>query len=335
MFMKRDYRYGIPYYKFVGDTSSTDMSTIFSNSRFNTIFSGIYTSRKYTNSSGQSVVAYENVGFTNNEAATEFQAEFQNCQWMVPFYFNSDEGNTAALARIKSIVDEVIDENAYKYVKMVETLGFVYDPIKDFMESGRTDGGTTYGGTEAIGRVYDSVNRVMLMEASGPIQTYTFANGNLSLTLDSNKTVDVKNCSAESVERGKKISGLDNQSPSVIDGTTQKDTQYTTSYDDDTDGRKQAYATSEGTTSDVVWNNTKSDVPIMGKVQAGSPNAINYTDTKSFTNRTDTRGDMYSKEGRHVPAQELIEVQRKIAQFSVEKEFFNDLKKKLLIAGWD
>ena len=30
MFMKRDFRYGTPYYKFVGDSNATELAAIFS-----------------------------------------------------------------------------------------------------------------------------------------------------------------------------------------------------------------------------------------------------------------------------------------------------------------
>lgn len=339
MFMKRDFRFGLPYYKYVGDTEVNDFKSIFSWEEIGNIFSGIYASRSYLNQNGEQVITYYNVGFGKNEVITDFMTEFENCQWMTPFYCGdsekSAEGNAAALNKLKMLVKTVLDENAYKYIKMTETLGFVYDPIKSYFETGSKNDTTTYAGNEAMGRVYNALGKITGMEVSGPLDSYTFQNDTATLQIDVDRKVDVNLAAAESNEKGMKATGLNQFNPALTDGTENKITDYTTTYDDDEDGRKAAYRTDEGTTAVANWQNSQEDLPAYGKVSVGGPGAVDYTDTKSFTGRTDTTGGTWSKNGSTVPAQELIDTQRQIAKFSVEKEFFNDLKKKMLIAGWD
>lgn len=338
MFMKRDWRYGVPFYKYVGDSNAEELAAIFNEGekqQISKIFSSINFWRKRVeivdNDTNHQVIQFERVdiGISPEELTRDFQTEFENCQWMTPFYFNSAEGNTAAVARLNKIVLQVLNENEYKYRTLRDSLGFAYDPIEDLWE--------TYGGEDSVGRTYNDM--VDLLEASGPISNLTYDNdGKLtSFRFDLTRKVESSGVEASTTAKGyvngsssstTVINGntitTTNNAP-LTEGTQNKTQQYTTTQDDATTGRLAGYQTDEGTVAQSGDHITKEDFPVVGRVQSGKQNP-NYTDKKTLG---------ANKSGRHAPATDLIEAERELARFSLEKEFFNDLKKKMLVAGWD
>lgn len=341
MFMKRDFRYGAPYYKFVGDSNSTELAAIFSDGESQRI-SKIFGTLKYWKITwvsqvvpGSSETIYvpqytsTSIAISDTQIVEDFQTEFENCQWMVPFYFNSAEGNAAAVSRLNKLVVQTLDENEFKYRSLADTLGFQYDPLATLVEK--------HFGQDELARVYDDI--VNLKEASGPITSIQYDNdGNVvSFVFDETRKIENSGIEASTTAKGY-VSGA-STSTTVIgentitttnsaplnNGTTNQTKQYTTTYDDDEVGRLAGYTNDEGTVAQSGDHITKEDFPVVGRVQEGKQNP-DFTDTKTYGS---------NKDGRNVPAQELIEAQRQLAKFSLEKEFFNDLKKKMLVAGWD
>ena len=336
--MKRDFRYGVPYYKYIGDSDSTELAAIFNNNKLSSIFSGLYVQTELLNGTGEKVVQYWDVGATPGELRADFQTKYENCQWMVPFYFDSDTGNTAAVARLNSIVNEVINENCYKYRKLAETLGFVYDPLQDFFEE--------YGGEDEIARIYS--DKVNLKEITGPIAgiTYDSTTKTYSFNFDEIKRVGKETVGGTTTTKGAQIDGVSstttrtpNQGGGYTDQTTNSvsytndpdgalqinTSNYKTTMDSDATGRLGSYQTEQGSIASADDYIEKQEVPVMGRVAEGNQSP-DYTDTKTLGT---------TKSGRHVSAADLIEAQRNLARYSLEKEFFDDLKKKLVIAGWD
>lgn len=334
MFMKRDFRYGIPYYKYIGDSDATELAAIFNNNKISSIFDGIFIKTEMLNDNGEKVVHYWNVGASSQNLIADFQTEFENCQWMTPFYTNSTEGNSAAVARLNSIIGSVLDENQYKYRKLAETLGLVYDPIEDFFEE--------YSGEDSIGRVYSE--KVNFKEITGPITgiTYDSEAKVYTFNFDEIKRIGRETVGGTTTRNGAEIDGVSSittrtpqQGGGYVDTTTNtitygtdvpvKTKQYMTTMDDSTEGRLSGYTVNEGSIASSDDYIERQDVPVMGKITEGNQ-LPGYTDTKTLGT---------SKSGRHTAAADLIEAQRNLAKFSLEKEFFDDLKKKIVIAGWD
>lgn len=338
MFMKRDFRYGMPYYKYVGDSDSTELAAIFNNNKLSSIFSGLYVQTELLNGVGETVVQYWDVGVTPGQLREDFQTKYENCQWMVPFYFNSAQGNTAAVARLNSIINEVLDENCYKYRKLAETLGLIYDPLTDFFEQ--------YGGEDEIARVYGT--KVNYKEISGPIRDIAFNSetGVYTFNFDEIKRVGRETVGGTTTTNGAQIDGVSstttrtpNQGGGYTDETTNtvnytndptgalavRTNQYKTTMDSAAENRLAGYTTGQGSIAASDNYVEKREVPVMGRALEGSQ-IPDYTDTKTLGT---------NKSGRHSPAAVLIDAQRNLARYSLEKEFFDDLKKKLVIAGWD
>lgn len=337
-FFKRDFRYGAPYYKYIGDSDATELAAIFNDNKLSSIFSGLYVQTDLLNSAGEKVIQYWDVGVSAGELRADFQTKYANCQWMTPFYFNSDEGNTAAVARLNSIIKEVLDENCYKYRKLAETLGFVYDPLQDFFEQ--------YSGTDEIGRVFE--DKVNFKEINGPITgiTYDSETGAYSFNFDEIKKIGRETVGGTTTTNGAQINGVSStttRTPNAGGGYTDetnntvsytndphgvlavRTNQYKTTMDSAAENRLSSYQTGQGSIAAADNYIERREVPVNGRVFQGSQ-MPDYTDTKTLGT---------SKGGRHTPAADLIEAQRNLARFSLEKEFFDDLKKKLVIAGWD
>lgn len=341
MFMKRDWRYGAPYYKYVGDTDSTDLAAIFSDVRLNSFFSSIFTVNKFLTGSsdpetGQPlyIYTYTNVGVNPVQLRRDFTTKFENCEWMVPFYFNSDEGNAAAVSRLTALVAEVLDENAYKYQGLAASLGFVYDPLEDFFEK--------YGGKDEIKREY--TDKVNLKEITGPIAGITYDSQTESYTFnfDEIKRIGRETVGGTTTTNGAQIGSVSSnttRTPNAGGGYTDQTTntvnyndsievktsQYKTTMDSDAINRLAGYTTGEGSIAAADNYIEKREIPVNGRILQGNQ-MPDYTDKKTLGT---------TKSGRHVPAADLIEAQRRLVQFSLEKEFFDDLKKKMLIAGWN
>lgn len=337
-FFKRDFRYGAPYYKYIGDSDATELAAIFDNNKFSSIFSGLYVQTELLDGTGGKIIQYWDVGVNPGELRTDFQTKYENCQWMVPFYFNSDEGNTAAVARLNSIIDEVMNENCYKYRKLAETLGFVYDPLEDFFEQ--------YGGEDEIARVFQ--DKVNFREINGPITgiTYDSETGAYSFNFDELKKIGRETVGGTTTTNGAQIDGVSStttRTPQAGGGYTDQTTntvsytndpqgilavrtnQYKTTMDSAQEDRLAGYQTGQGSIAASDNYIERRELPINGRILQGSQ-MPDYTDTKTLGT---------SKSGRHVPAADLIEAQRNLARYSLEKEFFDDLKKKLVIAGWN
>jgi len=207
MFMKRDFRYGAPYYKYVGDTNSTDLAAIFSDIRLNSFFSSIFTLNKFLTGASDPqtgeplyIYTYTNVGVNPAQLRRDFTTKFENCEWMVPFYFNSDEGNAAAITKLTALVAEVLDENAYKYQGLAASLGLVYDPLEDFFEK--------YGGTDELKRTYS--DKVNLKEITGPIAGITYDSQTQSYTFnfDEIKRVGKETVGGTTTTKGAQVNGV-------------------------------------------------------------------------------------------------------------------------------
>lgn len=340
MFMRRDWRYGVPFYKYVGDSDAEELAAVF-NEGTKQLISKVFGTLKYVHTYTEAVdtgsgTGYETtyqivpIGLTAEEIRNDFQTEFENCQWMVPFYFNSAEGNAAAINRLNKIVLQVLNENEYKYRMLADSLGYAYDPVATFFERNF--------GTDQLDRVYNDITD--LKEVSGPLYNIQYDQETheiVSFQFDQTRKLESSGVDGSQTTKGGSYTG--SNSTTTIDGNTIRTTnsinmgtgtknkveQYTTTQDDKTTGRLAGYQTDEGTVAQAGDFIKKEDFPVVGRVQSGKQNP-DYTDTKTYGQR---------KIGRNGIAPELIEAHRNLARFSLEKEFFNDLKKKMLIAGWN
>lgn len=279
-------------------------------------------------------------------------------------------------------VQKFVKFNTYKYLTLAKTTGFTYNPIENYrmVEEG-TDNRTTEGtesniktgsitetpnGSEDLTHTINSRD-VGHISISGPVTSYTTttdSNGQLKITEVSINDRDRSNVETTARSSGTNAGGTigsvsTGQELSATIGTSGipvETRNYTTTYDDDTDGRLKDYSVTSGTTGSAeLESKTNTDTELMtGTIESGTPNAYGYTDSKTFNNRTNETtynsvtdsGTNNSKDSNiHkltrsgnigvTTSQQMIQSERDLANFNIIDLFCRELNKEILLGVYD
>lgn len=95
-------------------------------------FTYIYVPVEQLDQDGNVVKTYENIGINYSDLVNEFYACY--CNRFLGFKAKSDSATEKLRVKkmIKDTVKSVLSLNQYKYLKLIETLGFKYDPIANY-----------------------------------------------------------------------------------------------------------------------------------------------------------------------------------------------------------
>lgn len=317
------------------------------------IFGSIYFKFISLNDQGTEVPQYLNCGVSLNDIRNDYLALYGERLFSQLYYFDatnsqSTVGNQKSLSKLAKKLKAVLDENYFKYKRLAETLGFIYDPISNY---DMTESGTdtkTYSGQESLGHEVDG-KKITGVEVFGPLASSTIDTTegdvrNLTITVDADRKIATDQKGVSDVRAGRAVTtdadgavgdtvATQQTSPSGTPTTKH----YTTTMDSDATGRLQNYDTTEGDTAQSTVSNVETDMPATGRITAGSPNSPSYTDTKSYTNRNDQNVHSLTRRGNIgvTTSQQMIESERQLVRFSLLKEFFEDINKELLLYVWD
>lgn len=260
---------------------------------------------------------------------------------------NSNTGNQETMNRLRGKLAAVIDLNYFKYKRLAETLGFVYDPISNYDMTERGTDKKTYNGKEKLEHEVDG-KKITGVEVFGPlassdIDTTEDAVKNLTITIDANRKIATDQTGVSDVRAGRAAASIQT---SGIDAIGTVDTQaagipttnhYTTTMDDPSTGRLQNYDTTTGDTAQSMVAKVETEMPATGHITAGSPNSPSYTDTKTYSNRNDENEHSLTRSGNIgvTTSQQMIESERQLVRFSLLREIFEDINKELLLSVWD
>lgn len=273
--------------------------------------------------------------------------------------------------------------NRYKYLGLVKTTGFLYDPIENYrmVESGEDK--TTYGkantktgnitatptGSSSTDRTIKT-DEVGHISVNGPIKTFTTTKDSETgkITISDIELQDREEISAvgyarsSGVEQGKTkgatsaklLNGEITSTADTANGTAVENTAYATTYDDMETDRKTGHNTVQGSVGEAETQNSISTQThyMEGTIESGNPSAFGFTDTQSFTNRTDTTtynnvkdqlsGDdtkehSLTRSGNIgvTTSQQMIESERDLVRFNVIDEFCKELNKEILLSVWN
>ena len=199
-----------------------------------------------------------------------------------------------------------IDSNKDKYLKLVDTIGFKYDPISNY---DMTEEKTAQNGTETLSHTVDKKgktlnfesNQVDLVAPTEGEQAYEQDAHVSSWTSDGSDTVTNSQTTDSTVEH------------------------QTTTYDSATYRNEWKETSNDGGTTQTTKLKPKASESVY--------NGEEYTDTKD-------RGDdsyQLSRKGNIgvTTSQQMIESEREVARYNVLKEFFEDLNRYLLLSTWD
>lgn len=302
------------------------------------IFEHIYYPYEYLDSTGEKHISYLDCGLTNNEIYQDFLSIYGELPLLKPYYHNNIDGTKDSVGKMVQIMQAVMNQNLFKYKKLAATLGFEYNPINNYdMEESGTDT-TTPSGSETINHDIDSL-KVSSVRITGP------ANPTLTPPADGSKSVDISfiankkigytEQSAADVQAGQQVDTT--KDADLKSGATPSTHNYTTTMDDKEIGRLKDYSTTSGVTGQLSRFKSEQDSPIMGEVISGSPNAPSYTDTKSFSDRQDETEHTLARHGNIgvMSTQDLINQERAVVRYSLEREFLDDIRKALCLQVWD
>lgn len=201
-----------------------------------------------------------------------------------------------------------IKANTDKYLKLVDTIGFKYDPISNYDMTETKD--TTIG-EESVSHVVDKNGKQL-----------TFMSNQVDLTAPTEGDMDGADAHISD------WNSADKDSVSTTINNPNEVKHYTTTYDDDSDDRLE-WREVQG----IANAKTSQDTELAAKAQETLYNGENYTDTRSKDN------DSYElKRSGNIgvtTSQQMIESEREVARFNLLKEFFEDLNRYLLLATWD
>ena len=94
----------------------------------NYFFSTIYCQFTHSTATGQQAVVYENIGFTPAEIAEIYSTDY------APFYLTRDGHKTEQFQTLRRYIHSTLVKNRMKYQKMIDLLGYIYNPLDNVDE---------------------------------------------------------------------------------------------------------------------------------------------------------------------------------------------------------
>ena len=304
------------------------------------IFGTLYFPYTSLDENGEEQTEYLDCSLTNDEVYADFLATYGELPFMKPYFFHNEAATRVSLTRLISAFQAIMDKNYYKYKKLAATLGFKYNPIHNYeMEENGKDTETPTG-TETHTHTVNT-NRTGFVEIEGPASDIVLGvpsseTGLKSIDFSMADTTEIgyEEKAVSDIEAGNKtnMSG----DPATTAGSNPTTNNYTTTMDSAATGRLKDYQTTSGTTAQASNVKGSQERPAMGRVKVGS-DSPSYTDTASYTNKKVDKDHTFSRIGNIgvMSTQDMINQEREVVRFSLEKEFFDDLRKGLLLQIWD
>lgn len=262
------------------------------------VFANIYVAiRNNPQSAAQEATesfTYYNVGFTISEITKYFNTKFG----MNYFAYNYDDQMDPMIERVSSIYKA----NKYKYMKLIEIMGYKYNPLYNI------DGIELYGNAESIG---DSSST---RKPEGTIKSVTGKEANNVMTdIESTNYVNP----FDETSQATRIESQNKSSP-VTSKQTFEDNYHETSELNHNPAMNYKY--------DSESEKWIQDQPF---VVAASDNAFGVT----FTGPERYYAEKRIRQGNIgvTKSQELVKAQRDVVQYNILDEFFRDLEREIVV----
>ena len=229
-----------------------------------------------------------------------------------------DAEKTRVKNRVASIIDHFIKTNSYKYLTLVKSLDYLYDPISnyDMVEDKESINGEetfTHTPSEKASSIKITAPQVELSVGEDP------------------DWVGVLEWESNQSSTTTETPNLTTNQQAQANGP--KTEHYTTTYDDASTSRLESYDVQSGgtTTSETGTNSTTTHLTPTAEVNRNQSET--YTDVKS---REDDSYHLTRRGNIGVTStQEMIEKEREVARFNIVKEFFEELNKEVLLSIWN
>lgn len=269
-------------------------------------FETIYVPVTSLDSEGNEVKEFINIGILTDNFLSDFVARYQDRFFAMPLYPGNADGQRYSIARLANTVKRVWDSNKYKYLKLMESLGYEYNPINNYdmteTQEAEFDKSGTNGTTHTAGA--DGVE-------------YAIDSPHVSLSGSTGSNVDV--AVWESTAK-------DEKTVNITTPVSQK--HYTTTSESAATGRLEYYDVND-TGKTTEQEHKTPNAKVTRRTEAGWAN--NGTSTEGGTS-----GWTLTRSGNIgvTTSQQMIESQRNLVRFSIEDEIFADLEKEILLGCW-
>lgn len=358
------------------------------------LFNGTYTYEKLKADGTTETVHYPNLNITEEDLLNHYFEEYGSRLCARPLEIGRIsivDGQPMDEKMAMSVVLDITYRktqkfvlfNRYKYLGLVKTTGFLYDPIENYRMVEDGEDKTTYGkantktgnitgtptGSSSIDRTIKT-DEVGHISVNGPVKSFTTAKDQETgkITISNIELEDKEEINAigfarsSGVEQGKTkgstsaklLNGEITSTADTANGTAVQNTAYATTYDDTETDRKTGYSTVQGSVGEAETQNSISTQThyMEGTIESGNPSAFGFTDTQSFTNRTDTttynnvkdqlsgndtKEHSLTRSGNIgvTTSQQMIESERELVRFNVIDEFCKELNKEILLSVWN
>ena len=191
------------------------------------LFSTIYIKEEKLDSSGETQTTYTNVGLSSDTLINDFIAFYGDRLISMPYYPESNQGNLYSVGRLVAKANQVLNSNKYKYIKLLATMGFDYNPLENY--NGKEEQTSTKGTITQTKAPTNNKGSELLIQSS---QVSLGGSGNVA------SVVMWDNTNAKSTLE---IEADSNNKPTT--------THYTSTSDDASTGRLEYYDENKGTTT--------------------------------------------------------------------------------------
>lgn len=265
----------------------------------NNVFASIYICIRQNPSTADQeenpVYTYEDVGYTPAEIADYFNTRY-SCNYFLYNYNITAEYNML-LNRMKS----VYLANFYKYIKLVEVLGYKYNPLYN------VDGTELYTNMESIGDTSSS----RTPQGSTITTSGTLSNNTIGETTTTNYINPYDN-------NGENVAYVDNKSTQTAVTTKSEFDDYSETTEIDNKPAQSFQIDTEG-------HITKKGIYSMAAKDSAFGVAIEGAE-RYYAEKRIRQGNIGITK-----TTELIESQREVVRFNILDEFFRDLEKEIIV----
>lgn len=268
-----------------------------------------------------------------------------NPRFDVQRYMDYDDAMYAALDKICRMIKKFTEINENKYLRRLQILNLVYNPIDNYDGHELEDFG--YSGEEKIARSVKA-NQLGGIKITGPTIDATISTDpitglpTLSGSFDTDYRKGQSVAQVGDTQQGQKagtpsISGQGEPSTTTLAGTGVENDHYTTTYDDAARSRLESYDEAKGTVATTMEGISEEDYPTIMEATSGAPNSPSYDDTKSFTNRKDSRDLKKWGNMGTMTTQNMIEQEKEMLNecWNVFQDFTEELNKEIFLACYE
>lgn len=294
------------------------------------LFNGTYTYEELQADGTTTTVHYPNLNIIEEDLLNHYIEEYGSRPCARPVEvgrISLVDGQPMDLENALSVVMDITYRktqkfvlfNRYKYLGLVKSTGFLYNPIENYRMVEGGEDKTTYGkantktgnitetptGSSSTDRTVKT-NEVGHIAVEGPIDSFTTTtdqDGKTTITdislKDDNEVYSEIVARSRGTEAGKtqgKASTSYNEQEGLkaeadtSEGTDIESINYSTTYDNTETDHKTGKTETKGSSgeSEIISKTTTQEHIMKGRIESGNPSAFGYTDTESFTNRIDT-----------------------------------------------